>query len=422
MSDRGMQTMRSSREARRVLARLVGFAVAASAVLVLVALVATFSLQQEGSVSELRADVVEINETRAKLSEGVNSAANLAEADAALAGAQDSLRSAADARSIVPTAFVWAICAAGVLVIWVACAYLYLSVIRPFLRLELFADAVAQGNLDMPLAYERGNPFGRFTWAFDNMRKEIKRARTAEANAIEQNKTTIAALSHDIKTPIASIRAYSEAFELGLARTEDERLEYARTIARKCDEVTALTNDLFLHALADLERIEVSCTRSPIDASVRQAISDFDAVGGVRLVHLDSAIVNHDPKRLVQVMENLLANAAKYAPGAIVEVSGVCVGGARGFEAQEASGRTSPEDMPDSAYRIEVRDFGPGMLPEDLPFAFDRFYRGGNAGDAPGAGLGLFIVRYLVEQMGGIVRLEDATPGLRVILDFPAVP
>ena len=390
-----MTAARSS-EARRVAARLAGFALAVTVALAALAAAATVALGGDDAAAVLRAQVVELNAARSGLSGD-----GAAQAATALADAQDVLRAAADARGASGVAGVWALFAAGVAAVWAMAGYLYASVVRPFLRLEAFADDVAGGNLDAPLAYERGNPFGKFAWAFDNMRKEIKRARDAEAAAIEQSRTTVAALSHDVKTPIASIRAYSEALELGLARTQAERAGFARTIARKCDEVTSLTDDLFLHALADLDRIVVTCEEAPLHETVRAAVSDFDATGEVAIGRLDHAVVRHDPKRLAQVLENLIANARKYAPGSPVEVSGARV---------------------EDGYRIEVRDHGPGMPPEDLPFAFERFYRGGNAGGAPGAGLGLFIVRYLVGQMGGTARLENADPGLRATLEFPCGP
>ena len=386
----------ASREGARIARRLVGIAAAATLALALAALAATALLAGDGPAAEMRAQTVELNAARAELPEGADAEA----ADAALSRAQDALRTAADARGGLPVALVWALAALGAAFAWGVVAYLYVGVVRPFMRLEAFAQDVAKGNLDAPLAYERSNPFGRFTWAFDNMRVEIKRARAAEAEAVEQGKTAVAVLSHDIKTPIASIRAYSEALELGLARTQAEREGYARTIARKCDEVTSLTDDLFLHALADLDRIQVRCEEAPIARVVARAVADFDASGRVTPGRLDEAQASCDPKRLEQAIGNLLANAAKYAPGADVEVEGVLDTAAR-------------------AYRVRVRDRGPGIPPEDLPFVADRFYRGSNAGDAPGAGLGLFIVRYLVEQMGGGLSLENAEPGLVAILEFP---
>lgn len=387
----------ASREGARIARRLVGIAAAATLALALAALAATALLAGDGPAAEMRAQIVELNAARAELPEGADAEA----ADAALSRAQDALRAAVDERGGLSVALVWALAALGAASAWGVVAYLYVGVVRPFMRLEAFAQDVSTGNLDAPLAYERSNPFGRFTWAFDNMRKEIKRARAAEAEALEQSKTTVAALSHDIKTPIASIRAYSEALELGLARDDVEREGYARTIARKCDEVTSLTDDLFLHALAELDRIAVSCEDAPIDRAIARAAADFGVDGTVVLGRVDRAVVAHDPKRLVETLENLVANARKYAPGSSIEVSGRVAG---------------------VSYRIDVRDFGPGIAPEDLPFAFDRFYRGTGSGDVPGAGLGLFIVRYLVEQMGGIVRLENAEPGLRVEIEFPLEP
>lgn len=83
--------------------------------------------------------------------------------------------------------------------------YIYRKMIVPFENLEQYAEELARGNFDVGLQYERENYFGEFTWAFDNMRKEIVAARKRETDAIENNKLIISSLSHDIKTPIASI-------------------------------------------------------------------------------------------------------------------------------------------------------------------------------------------------------------------------
>ena len=87
--------------------------------------------------------------------------------------------------------------------------YCGIVIIRPFHKLSDFADKLAGGDLELPLVYERTNYFGRFTWAFDSMRREILRARACEREAVENQKTVLAALSHDKKTTVASIRAYT---------------------------------------------------------------------------------------------------------------------------------------------------------------------------------------------------------------------
>ena len=135
--------------------------------------------------------------------------------------------------------------------------YVYINILRPFDKMKDYASEIAKGNFDLPLNYERSNYFGAFTWAFDSMRKEITRSRMAEREAIENNKTVIATLSHDIKTPITSIRAYVEGLEENLDTSEERRSRYLEVIMRKCDEVTALTNDLFLHSLSDLNMLRM---------------------------------------------------------------------------------------------------------------------------------------------------------------------
>jgi len=282
---------------------------------------------------------------------------------------------------------------AGLGFVMILFSYIYFSVIRPFKKLSTFAVEISKGNMDLPLAYERNNMFGSFTWAFDSMRREIKKARASEKDAIENNKTTIATISHDIKTPIASIRAYCEALQAGMDNSIERRERYVSVIIRKCDEVSKLTNDLFIHSLADLDKLEMH-------------LEDF---GSVKLItkilsgiHVDNdrvdinmsipeTIINADERRLEQVYENLIENAIKYAPESIIEIT---------HENEEE-------------YLIAViRDYGIGIEDEDLPFIFDKFFRGKNANEKPGAGLGLYIVKYIMEQMNGKVEIRNIKNGL----------
>ena len=100
--------------------------------------------------------------------------------------------------------------------------YVYFAILRPFEKMKAFAGKIARGDFEDSLRYERSNYFGEFTWAFDSMRTEIIKARACEKEAIENNKTVIATLSHDIKTPIASIRAYTEGLEANMDTTDLE--------------------------------------------------------------------------------------------------------------------------------------------------------------------------------------------------------
>ncbi|MBR6044601.1 MAG: HAMP domain-containing histidine kinase [Ruminococcus sp.] len=277
--------------------------------------------------------------------------------------------------------------------------YVYYSILRPFDRLGRFADEIARGNFDVPLDYERTNYFGSFTWAFDSMRREVTKARSCEKEAIENNKTVIASLSHDIKTPIASIRAYAEGLEANLDTTPEKRRKYLEVIMRKCDEVSKLTNDLFLHSLSDLDKLKITEERFELCGFVEEAVREIGAEqGDINFIPCGREIyISGDRSRLLQLCENLINNARKYAKTS-VDVS---------ITAEEGSAV------------LTFRDHGKGIPDEDIPFIFDKFYRGHNSQGEQGSGLGLYIVRYIAQRHGGSVSLRSCPDGgleVRVVL------
>ncbi len=291
--------------------------------------------------------------------------------------------------------------------------YLYLNrvILRPFQRLSHYAAEIAKGNLEVTLSYERVNIFGAFTWAFDHMRREILKAKSCEREAIENNKTIIATLSHDIKTPIASIRAYAEGLEANMDTSSERRERYLNVIIRKCDEVTKLTNDLFLHSLSDLDKLQVASELLEIDQILLRTIEEMSAdTSDIRIKgKIQPATIKGDEKRIIQVLENIINNARKYAPR-------------NGMELWTVKSIEKAENFPGQGiYEIHIRDQGYGIDPQDMPFIHDKFYRGKNTGEVPGAGLGLFIVKYIMEQMNGTVQLNNRRDGLEVILTFPCL-
>lgn len=291
--------------------------------------------------------------------------------------------------------------------------YIYQVILRPFQRLEKYAGEVAKGNLEVELPYERRNLFGAFTWAFDHMRREIIKARACEREAIENNKTVIATLSHDIKTPIASIRAYAEGLEANMDTSTERRSRYASVIMKKCDEVTKLTNDLFLHSISDLEKLQINMESVELGSFLAETLEGINQQLGenqkteayktqeepkdrIRIQgELPRIMIQADQRRLEQVLENVITNARKYAPG-----TEICLWvEQKGQECQ-----------------IHVKDGGRGILPEDMPFVLEKFYRGKNTGNKAGAGLGLYIVDYIMKQMDGAVELKNSGDGLEVVL------
>ena len=280
--------------------------------------------------------------------------------------------------------------------------YIYFAILRPFEKLKSFAEELSIGNFDLPLDYERSNYFGKFTWAFDSMRKEITKARSCEKEAIENNKTVIATLSHDIKTPIASIRAYAEGLEANMDTTPIRREKYLSVIMKKCDEVSRLTEDLFLHSLSDLDKLKINSETFELCGYLKNLVEEMAAEqGDIRFMEPDFRIqISADKNRLTQITENIINNARKYAKSEI---------------------KISLEKS-ESQIFLRFRDFGKGIPDEDMPFIFDKFYRGKNCEEEQGSGLGLYIVKYLTEKMGGKVQLHNHDNGLEVTVSFPFIP
>lgn len=292
-------------------------------------------------------------------------------------------------------------CGICIVFLLVVFGYVYVAILRPFDKMKEFAGKIAEGNFDVPLQYERSNYFGEFTWAFDSMRREITKARSCEKEAIENNKTVIATLSHDIKTPIASIRAYAEGLEANLDSTPEKREKYLNVIMRKCDEVSKLTNDLFLHSLADLDKLKMVSETFELCSFMEKSVVEIAAgQGDVHFKKPDfTAMVSADANRLLQVTENLINNARKYA------------------KTQVDVFITQAEEC----VEIHFKDYGSGIPDEDMPFIFDKFYRGKNCGSETGSGLGLYIVKYITEQMQGKILLHNHIDGLEAVVSLPVI-
>ncbi len=388
-----------ARQGKRLIKRLICGAAFAVLIIAIAAIVG-IAVSANSNEEVLRAQIIELNDTRAELPSSSSDDRDtvLLKADQALEHTQDALRQAAGSRDTSSAAAIALITLIVIAVISLMTFYLYRVVAQPFAKLEGFAEEVASGNLDAPLAYERSNPFGKFTWAFDNLRCELSRAKKDEEQAREDYKTALASLSHDLRTPLASLRAYAETLEMGLIDSDAERAEYERAIMRKCDEVSSLVEDLFQHALSDMDRISVQC--KPVQAAriIERCASDSAGLVRISCKRLEDAVVQADEMRLAQVIDNLIGNSIKYASGSALEI--------------EAA-------VEDGMYAISVRDFGSGMSPEDIPFATERFFRGSNVSDQPGSGLGLFISSYLAQRMGGHLRVENAHPGLKVTIELP---
>lgn len=266
--------------------------------------------------------------------------------------------------------------------------YLQRTIILPFIQMREFAQRVAYGNLDIPLTMDRKNAFGAFSEAFDIMRTEIKQARIAEAKANESKKELIAKLSHDIKTPLASIKAVAE---VGAALTDDKNNTNYQQIIQKSDQIDTLVSDLFTASLEELQQLSVSVTKvSSTEIGPLLENADYQHVS--QITEIPSCSINADVLRLQQVFDNIFVNSYKYA-GTKIDVTAT---------------------LSDKYLIIAIEDYGLGVDEKELAHLKDKYVRGSGTDKIEGAGLGLYIADYLMKMMKGALVIENGTNGFLV--------
>lgn len=261
--------------------------------------------------------------------------------------------------------------------------YFYMGYVRPFHKLKNFAGEVARGNLDMPLSMTKFNYFGVFTESFDIMREELRRAKENEYKANVSKKELVAELSHDIKTPIATIKAACEVIEVKSAKSEGigglELHDKVQLIEKKADVVEQLINNMFHATLEELEVLKVE-PQEELSTCIDEMFKELQVYGNIHIENqIPQCLLWMDKLRMVQVIDNIVNNAMKYAK-TDVHIS---------------------YSQRDNGILIRIMDDGPGVPEEDLAKVSEKFYRGSNVAGENGSGLGLYLTKMFMEKMEG---------------------
>ena len=265
------------------------------------------------------------------------------------------------------------------------------KIMNPFRKLKKFAEAIAKGDLDAPLQMDQENIFGAFTESFDIMREELAIARENEKKANASKKELVASLSHDIKTPLASIKAITEL--LLVKEKENGIVDRLHSIDQKTGQIEVLVNNLFHATLEELEEIKV--TKEEVSSlTLVKLLRNGDSNNRINQCEVKECLVVCDPLRLQQVFDNIISNSYKYADSDIMVSSFLEYG----------------------YLNIVIEDYGKGIAKEELALIKQKYYRGSNAEGKNGAGIGLYISNYFMEKMGGFLRVANGDTGFQVIV------
>jgi two-component system sensor histidine kinase MprB len=272
------------------------------------------------------------------------------------------------------------------------------AAVLPLKRLTQATEHVAlTQDLSGRIEFTGVDEIGRLASSFNAMLDALEHSMSALDASVHAQRQLVADASHELRTPITSLRTNIEILQQEQDMEPDERQRLLADVVEQIGELTLLMNDLIELARgeepsADTEDLRLDVLVSDVAERTRRHSPTTPL-----LLELEPTLVAGVPARLERVVTNLLDNAVKYSPpGEPVEI----------VLADRGSGGSSIGDV-----ELTVRDHGPGISAEDLAYVFDRFYRGAEARGRPGSGLGLAIVRQVVRQHGGTVAAERAAGG-----------
>lgn len=274
---------------------------------------------------------------------------------------------------------------------------IYTDIMRSIKKLRHAADEMKNGNLDYEIKKHLDDEIGELSLAFEEMRLRLKYSLEVQKKYEENRKNLISNISHDLKTPIMSIKGYIEGIKDGIAHSPEKMERYIDTIYEKSKDMELLINELFLFSSLDLEKEDFNFQIVDIieflKFSVEDLSFDLEKVGGKIDLSYDceAVFVEADLQKLKRVVLNIVGNAIKYRKeeSLIVDIN------VSKLEKEEVV--------------VEIKDNGKGISRENLPFIFDRFYRGDKSRNTSviGSGLGLAISKQIIEKHGGRIWAES---------------
>jgi signal transduction histidine kinase len=262
------------------------------------------------------------------------------------------------------------------------------------------ARALASGDLGARVSVAGSDEIAELAGEFNHMAERLAAAAAERERQEATRRDLVAAVSHDLRTPLASMRAIVEAIADGVVSDPDHVARYLATLRGQIGLVSGLIDDLFELSRIDAGALDLDLQPIPLGDLVSDAIGGLRPQAEAKGVELRGApappalIAHADAQKIGRVLYNLGANAIRHTPA----------GGSVTFRVTERPGEGGqPEAL------VEVADTGEGIAGEDLPHVFERFYRSERSRSRAtgGAGLGLAIARGIIEAHGGRISLES---------------
>ena len=268
--------------------------------------------------------------------------------------------------------------------------FIRIKILLPFENLTNVPYELSKGNLTCPIKEDKSRFFGRFIWGVDLLRENMEQQKQRELDLQRDKKMLLLSLSHDIKTPLSAIKLYSKALSKGLYDGREKQIEIAESINTKADEIESYVLQIITASREDFLSLEVEMGEFYLSELISKIKLYYTEK--LRLIRTDffvgrymDRLLKGDLDRSVEVLQNVMENAIKYGDGKSIDI------------------QISEED---GCLLITVRNSGCTLSENELPHIFESFWRGENAENEKGSGLGLYINRQLMHKMNGEIFAE----------------
>ena len=271
--------------------------------------------------------------------------------------------------------------------------WIYRGVMAPLNQLRKATQNIKEGNLDFTVEGNGVEEVNDLCQDFEEMRKRLKESAEEKVEFDRDNKELISNISHDLKTPITAVKGYVEGIMDGVADTPEKMDRYIRTIYNKANEMDRLINELTFYSKIDTNRIPYTFAKIHVADYFEDCVEELSyelKAQGVELTYFnylnEDVLIIADAEQLKRVINNIVSNSIKY------------------MNKEKGIINIRLKDAGDFI-QVEIEDNGKGIAQKDLPKIFDRFYRTDASRNSTkgGSGIGLSIVRKILEDHGGKV-------------------
>lgn len=292
----------------------------------------------------------------------------------------------------------------GILSVFVITILLYLrsQVLKPFFRMTDFIYDLANGHLNRIVIEEKSKFFSKFLWGIGTLKDTLADSKKRQLELEREKKKMLLSLSHDIKTPLQSIKLYGKALEENLYDEELYRNHAAHQIGQKVAEIEHYVNEIMKYSREDIVDIQIDKGEFYQKDLIQKILATYQDKCKNRILDLkvddyENLLLKGDLERAFEVCENILENALKYGDGRKIEIS---------FYEEEY------------CHLIRIYNTGIPVTDNEFNHIFDSFYRGTNSKGKEGNGLGLYICQEIMRKMDGELFAQKEEEGMAFVLVF----